>query len=103
MPPAAASGTLWRMTAAMQGSSPPSATPIRKRSIISCQALVTKACGINSSAAMPSAPDITGQWPMRSASLPSHEAESTLPSAATDITTPDISVSFVRSSMRSAT
>ena len=92
MLPAALSGTLWRMTAVMQGSSPPSAMPIRKRSTISCQEVVTKACGISSSAATASAPAITGQWPIRSASLPSREAERMLPSAAADMTTPEIIV-----------
>ncbi|MNK90841.1 hypothetical protein D3C87_1109100 [compost metagenome] len=103
MLPATRSGTLWRITLAMHGSSPPSDSPIRKRSTTSCQPAVTKACGISSSADTARQPTITFQCPTRSASLPSREAERMLPSAAADITRPAIIVTRCGSSSSVAT
>jgi len=101
--PAAFSGTWWRITAAMQGSSPPSDSPMRKRSVTSCQPAVTKACGTSSSADTAKHATITFQCPMRSASFPRRAADRMLPSAAADITTPATCVTCAASRTSVAT
>ena len=65
---------------------------MRKRKATSCQPVVTKACGINSSAETTSAPIITRQCPLRSAIRPSRDADRMLPSAAADMAMPDTMV-----------
>ncbi|MGY4160106.1 hypothetical protein ACVINW_005948 [Bradyrhizobium sp. USDA 4461] len=92
MLPVTASGTLCRITLAMQGKRPPSASPIRKRSRISCQPLTTKACGIRSSAETARQMVMIRQWPTRSASLPRCDDDNRLPNAAADITSPATNV-----------